>query len=111
MSRGPAPAPLTVSPAQPIYKELGTFGLEPIPWSESYLNIAPAYRAITDTVFCSVRGSNQGVDRLGESALIPFFDGGMSPATPFSYSLLRVERNRSTSCAASSSGSDFAYSE
>jgi hypothetical protein len=80
--------PFTVSPAQPIYKELGTFGLEPIPWSESYLNIAPAYRAITDTVFCAVRGSNQGVDRLGESALIPFFDGGMSPATPFSYSLL-----------------------
>ena len=78
--------PFTVSPAQPIYKELETFGLEPVPWAERYLEIAPGYRSITGQVFCSVQGSNQGVERLGQSALIPFFDVGTSTVTPFSYS-------------------------
>lgn len=80
--------PFTVSPAQAIYKALGAFGLEPVKWDEHYLDIAPEYRAITAPVLCSVRGSNQGVDRLGESALIPYFDGGMRAVTPFSYSLV-----------------------
>lgn len=79
--------PFTVSPAQAIYKALGAFGLEPVPWSDRYLDIAPEYRAITEPMLCSVQGSNQGIDRLGESALIPYFDGGMSAVTPFSYSL------------------------
>ncbi|MEO8346893.1 MAG: radical SAM protein [Betaproteobacteria bacterium] len=80
--------PFTISPAQAIYKALGAFGLEPIAWSGNYLDIAPEHRAITESVLCSVTGSNQGVERMGESALIPYFDGGMSPATPFSYSLI-----------------------
>ncbi len=80
--------PFTVSPAQAIYKALGAFGLEPVPWAGHYLDIAPEYRAITEPMLCSVQGSNQGIDRLGESQLIPYFDGGMSPVTPFSYSLI-----------------------
>jgi hypothetical protein len=80
--------PFTVSPAQAIYKALGAFGLEPVPWAERYLDIAPEYRAITEPMLCSVQGSNQGIDRQGESSLIPYFDGGMSAATPFSYSLV-----------------------
>ena len=80
--------PFTVSPAQAIYKALGAFGLEPIPWSDRDLEIAPEYRAITGPMLCSVQGSNQGIDRLGESALIPYFDGGMSAVTPFSYSVI-----------------------
>ncbi len=86
--------PFTISPAQAIYKALGAFGLEPISWSENYLEIAPEYRAITDSVLCSVKGSNQGVERMGESALIPYYDGGMSPATPFSYSLIEKYSTR-----------------
>lgn len=78
--------PFTISPAQAIYKTLDAFGLEPVAWPERDLDIAPRYRAITGPMLCSVRGSNQGIDRLGESALIPYFDGGMSAATPFSYS-------------------------
>jgi hypothetical protein len=80
--------PFTISPAQAIYKALGAYGLEPVPWSDRDLDIAPEYRAITEPMLCSVQGSNQGVDRLGESALIPYFDGGMSAGTPFSYSLI-----------------------
>jgi len=79
--------PFTVSPAQAIYKVLGAFGLEPVPWSDQYLDIAPEYRTITEPMLCSVQGSNQGIDRLGESSLIPYFDGSMSPVTPFSYTM------------------------
>jgi len=58
--------PFTVSPGQPLYAELDKFGLDSARWTDDVLDIAPRYRNITDDILCTVSGSNQGIDRLGE---------------------------------------------
>ena len=55
-----------VSPGQPIYKDLGKYGLTPKNWSDEYLDIAPEYHDITKEIHCTVEGSNQGLERLGQ---------------------------------------------
>ncbi|MCU0680756.1 MAG: B12-binding domain-containing radical SAM protein [Polyangiaceae bacterium] len=55
-----------VMPGQPIFQDLTRYGLHPKGWDEEYLDIAPAYRPLTEAIFCSVDGPNQGIDRLGE---------------------------------------------
>lgn len=61
--------PFVISPGQPMYGRMGDYGLVPRPWNEPYLDIAPEYRDVTDDIFCSVDGPNQGMDRLGEFSL------------------------------------------
>ncbi|WP_394839423.1 B12-binding domain-containing radical SAM protein [Pendulispora rubella] len=58
--------PFAVMPGQPIFQELGKYDLHPRGWAQDYLDIAPKYRFITNDVYCSVDGPNQGIDRLGE---------------------------------------------
>jgi radical SAM superfamily enzyme YgiQ (UPF0313 family) len=57
--------PFVVSPGQPLFASLEDFGLRGVPWDEETLDIAPRYRAITERVFCTVEGSNQGIERVG----------------------------------------------
>lgn len=54
------------TPNQPIYKKMHEFGLEPALWDAETLDIDPHFADITSKIDCSVSGSNQGVDRLGE---------------------------------------------
>lgn len=58
--------PFFLAPGQPLFKQLEKCGLQPHKWAEDYLMIAPAYRELTDNIYCHVEGSNQGLDRLGE---------------------------------------------
>ncbi|MTD55590.1 B12-binding domain-containing radical SAM protein [Amycolatopsis pithecellobii] len=58
--------PFVMSPKQPMYHEMENYGLESKPWSADYLDIAGQYSEITSDILCSVDGSNQGVDRMGE---------------------------------------------
>lgn len=54
------------TPNQPIYKDMEDYGLEPKRWDDEIIDLDPALADISGDVFCSVAGSNQGVDRLGE---------------------------------------------
>ncbi len=58
--------PFRPTPNQPIYNRMHEFGLEPALWDEQTLDLEPRYSDITSQIHCSVSGSNQGVDRLGE---------------------------------------------
>jgi radical SAM superfamily enzyme YgiQ (UPF0313 family) len=58
--------PFVVAPGQPIYQNLKQYGLTPRKWAEEYLDIAPHYRTITENIYCTVEGANQGVERLGQ---------------------------------------------
>jgi radical SAM superfamily enzyme YgiQ (UPF0313 family) len=55
-----------VLPGQPIYDNLGKYGLLPIPWSDATLEIAPDLADIARQVWCRVEGANQGLERWGE---------------------------------------------
>jgi len=58
--------PFVVSPGQPIYQDLGKYGLTTTRWKSQYLDIAPEYRPITEGIWCTVEGANQGIERLGQ---------------------------------------------
>jgi len=58
--------PFVVSPGQPIYQDLGKYGLTTTKWESKYLDIAPEYRSITEGICCTVEGANQGLERLGQ---------------------------------------------
>jgi hypothetical protein len=57
--------PFIVSPGQPLFSKLDEVGLVGVPWDEEILQLAPRYRDVTDSMFCTVKGSNQGVERTG----------------------------------------------
>ena len=61
--------PFFLAPGQPMYTQLESFGLQPRGWPDHYLNIAPGYRDIAEDIYCTVEGSNQGLERLGELAI------------------------------------------
>lgn len=54
-----------VQPGAPLFSSLGEMGLIGKHWADDYLNIAPAYRDITQHIYCSVEGDNQGLERVG----------------------------------------------
>src|SRR5262249_19658601 len=58
-----------VSPGLPLFGNLEGVGLTPQKWAEDYLNIAPRYLDITSNVYCSVEGSNQGMERVGRERI------------------------------------------
>jgi radical SAM superfamily enzyme YgiQ (UPF0313 family) len=58
-----------VSPGLPLFRNLDAYGLKPQRWAEDYLNVAPRYLDITATMFCSVDGSNQGIERIGRERI------------------------------------------
>jgi radical SAM superfamily enzyme YgiQ (UPF0313 family) len=58
-----------VSPGLPLFRNLEAAGLTPQRWAEDYLNIAPRYSDITSNVYCSVEGSNQGLERIGRERI------------------------------------------
>ncbi len=58
--------PFRPTPNQPIYSKMREFGLEPAVWDDKTRDIDPFFSDITANIYCSVTGSNQGVDRLGE---------------------------------------------
>jgi radical SAM superfamily enzyme YgiQ (UPF0313 family) len=58
-----------VSPGLPLYRNLEGVGLVPQRWAEEYLNIAPRYLDITSNIYCSVEGSNQGIERIGRERI------------------------------------------
>lgn len=58
--------PFVVAPGQPIFNDLARYGLTPSGWDEEYLDIAPEYRPITENIYCTVEGNNQGIERLGQ---------------------------------------------
>ena len=70
--------PFFIAPGQPMYNQLESFGLQSHKWSDNYLNIAPQYRDITDEIYCTVEGSNQGLERLGELAIAQVVAEGVS---------------------------------
>ena len=58
-----------VSPGLPLYQDLEGIGLRPQKWAADYLDIAPRYADITSNIFCSVEGSNQGLERIGRERI------------------------------------------
>lgn len=58
-----------VSPGLPLFRNLEGVGLTPQKWAEDYLNIAPRYSDITSNIYCSVEGSNQGMERIGRERI------------------------------------------
>ena len=58
-----------VSPGLPLFRNLEGLGLTPQKWAEDYLNIAPRYSDITSNIYCSVEGSNQGIERIGRERI------------------------------------------
>jgi radical SAM superfamily enzyme YgiQ (UPF0313 family) len=58
-----------VSPGLPLFRNLEGVGLIPQRWAEDYLNIAPRYLDITSRIYCSVEGSNQGIERIGRERI------------------------------------------
>jgi hypothetical protein len=58
-----------VSPGLPLFRDLEAYGLKPQRWAEDYLNIAPRYLDITSNIYCSVEGSNQGMERIGRERI------------------------------------------
>jgi radical SAM superfamily enzyme YgiQ (UPF0313 family) len=58
-----------VSPGLPLFRNLEGIGLTPQRWAEDYLNIAPRYLDITSNIYCSVEGSNQGMERIGRERI------------------------------------------
>jgi hypothetical protein len=58
-----------VSPGLPLFRNLESAGLVPQRWAEDYLNIAPRYLDITSKIYCSVEGSNQGMERIGRERI------------------------------------------
>jgi hypothetical protein len=57
--------PFIVSPGQPLYSKLDEMGLLGVPWDEEVLDMAPRYRDVTGSIFCTVKGDNQGAERTG----------------------------------------------
>jgi hypothetical protein len=62
--------PFTVMANAPIMKQLDTVGLSPCFWAEEFIDILPTYADITGRVVCSVEGREQGVERIGRTALV-----------------------------------------
>jgi hypothetical protein len=58
-----------VSPGLPLFRNLESIGLKPQKWAEDYLNIAPRFTDITSNIYCSVEGSNQGMERIGRERI------------------------------------------
>jgi hypothetical protein len=58
-----------VSPGLPLFRNLEGVGLKPQKWAEDYLSVAPRYLDITSTLYCSVEGSNQGMERIGRERI------------------------------------------
>jgi radical SAM superfamily enzyme YgiQ (UPF0313 family) len=58
-----------VSPGMPLFRNLENVGLKPQRWAADYLNIAPRYADITSNIYCSVEGSNQGMERIGRERI------------------------------------------
>jgi anaerobic magnesium-protoporphyrin IX monomethyl ester cyclase len=58
-----------VSPGLPLFRNLEGIGLTPQKWADDYLNIAPRYSDITSNIYCSVEGSNQGMERIGRERI------------------------------------------
>jgi len=58
-----------VSPGLPLFGNLTSVGLKPQRWAEEYLNIAPRYLDTTSGIYCSVDGSNQGMERIGRERI------------------------------------------
>jgi radical SAM superfamily enzyme YgiQ (UPF0313 family) len=58
-----------VSPGLPLFRNLEGAGLTPQKWADDYLNIAPRYLDITSKIYCSVGGSNQGMERIGRERI------------------------------------------
>jgi len=58
-----------VSPGLPLFRNLESYGLKPQRWADDYLNIAPRYLDVTSNIYCSVEGSNQGMERIGRERI------------------------------------------
>ena len=74
-----------VQPGAPIFHKLGNMGLTGKVWSESYLDIAPAYQDITSRILCSVEGPSQGLERAGRLSVLRTLteDGGTNSGFAF----------------------------
>ncbi len=76
--------PFRPTPSQPIYKDMRDYGLEPAHWDAETLDLDPDVADITSEIYCSVSGSNQGVDRLGEQQYVSkVIRSGPRPAGEF----------------------------
>src|SRR4029079_1960914 len=58
-----------VSPGLPLFRNLEDYGLKQQRWAEDYRHIAPRYLDITSNMYCSVEGSNQGMERIGRERI------------------------------------------
>ena len=76
--------PFRPTPNQPIYKRMEEFGLEPAGWDAETLDLDPSFAGITSEIYCSVSGSNQGGERLGEQNYVSkVIRSGPKPAKAF----------------------------
>jgi hypothetical protein len=53
----------------PLFENIERIGLIPRRWTEDYPNIAPRYLDITSKIYCSVEGSNRGIERVGRERI------------------------------------------
>lgn len=78
--------PFIVSPGQPLYSRLDEVGLCGLPWDDEVLDVAPRYRDITDSIFCTVKGANQGAERTGRLRIAEALESDEPTRTdPFYY--------------------------
>jgi hypothetical protein len=77
--------PFIVSPGQPLYTRLSDIGLRGEPWSDEVQDIAPRYRDLTASVFCTVTGDNQGMERMGRLRMAEAMESDAPTRTDFFY--------------------------
>jgi hypothetical protein len=78
--------PFIVSPGQPLFSRLGEMGLCGVPWDDEVLDIAPKYRDVTASLFCTVKGANQGIERMGRLHIAEAIESDEPTKTdPFMY--------------------------
>ncbi len=77
--------PFIVSPGQPLYTRLSDIGLRGEPWSDEAQDVAPRYRDLTERVFATVVGDNQGMERLGRLRMAEAMESDAPTRTDFFY--------------------------
>jgi radical SAM superfamily enzyme YgiQ (UPF0313 family) len=62
--------PFLLQPNTALYANLSDMNLTAKPWEDSYLDLAPQFRDISEKVFCAIEGENQGIERLGRYIIV-----------------------------------------
>jgi hypothetical protein len=66
-------------------------GLYGVPWDDEVLDIAPGYKDITASIICTVKGANQGIERMGRLHIAEAIESDEPTKTdPFIYKVAEL---------------------